>query len=82
MKERVHLRAHFFPWNQFDLARVDLSNAPFDLLGPRSFDVFIRLSMKRLEEAAGQLCAIRFRKGGCLAKKLSHIACHRESLPR
>jgi hypothetical protein len=45
MEASVEFRSHFFPRDRLYLTGIDLTNAPFDLLGPSRFDIFVGLSM-------------------------------------
>jgi hypothetical protein len=46
MMESVHLCSNFFPGNRLDLACIELSEAPLDLIGPSGFDAVFRFVPK------------------------------------
>lgn len=78
----VKLCPNLFPRNRFDFTRIELPDAPLDLLGPGSLDVLVGFAVQAFEESARKLGPIRFRQFARLSKQLCDLTRHGSILPR
>jgi hypothetical protein len=81
IQERVKLRAHLFPWDRPHLSRIELAHSSFHLSSPCCLDIFVRLTVKALQQPARQTGAVRFRKSGRFLQQFRDVTGHGAILP-
>ena len=72
----VQLRAHFVPRNRLYFTRVELTDATLDLFGPRRLDVILRFTVKRFQQAPGELRTVGLGQLSRLFEQFQYVSGH------